>query len=77
MLNIRLPDGSSKSFPGPVTVAEIAQAIGPGLANAALAGKVDGKLVDTSYRIESDAALEIVTEKPRRRSTSCATPPRT
>jgi len=63
MLNIRLPDGSSKSFPGPVTVAEIAQAIGPGLARAALAGKVDGKLVDTSYRVESDADLAIVTPK--------------
>jgi threonyl-tRNA synthetase len=63
MLNIRLPDGSSKSFPGPVTVAEIAQAIGPGLARAALAGKVDGKLVDTSYRIESDAEISIVTPK--------------
>src|SRR3954447_25537932 len=61
MLNIRLPDGSSKSFPGPVTVAEIAQAIGPGLARAALAGKVDGKLVDTSYRVESDADVAIVT----------------
>ena len=63
MPNIRLPDGSSKSFPGPVTVAEIAQAIGPGLARAALAGKVDGKLVDTSYRVESDAELAIVTPK--------------
>jgi len=63
MLNIRLPDGSSKSFPGPLTVAEIAQAIGPGLARAALAGKVDGKLVDTSYRVESDAELAIVTPK--------------
>src|SRR3954469_13428827 len=63
MLNIRLPDGSSKSFPGPVTVAEIAQAIGPGLARAALAGKVDGKLVDTSYRVESDADIAIVTPK--------------
>src|SRR3982751_5865235 len=63
MLNIRLPDGSSKSFPGPVTVAEIAQAIGPGLARAALAGKVDGKLVDTSYRVESDADVAIVTPK--------------
>jgi hypothetical protein len=55
MPNIRLPDGSSKSFPGPVTVAEIAQAIGPGLARAALAGRVNGKLVDTGYRVESDA----------------------
>ena len=63
MPNIRLPDGSSKSFPGPVTVAEIAQAIGPGLARAALAGKVDGRLVDTSYRVERDADVAIVTEK--------------
>jgi threonyl-tRNA synthetase len=45
---IRLPDGSVKRFESPVTVAEIAAAIGPGLARAALAGKVDGKLVDTS-----------------------------
>jgi threonyl-tRNA synthetase len=63
MLNIRLPDGSSKSFPGPVTVAEVAAAIGAGLARAALAGKVDGKLVDTSYRVASDAAVQIVTER--------------
>ena len=63
MINIRLPDGSSKSFPGPVTVAEIAAAIGAGLARAALAGKVDGKLVDTSYRVDKDAAVNIVTER--------------
>jgi threonyl-tRNA synthetase len=63
MPNIRLPDGSSKSFPGPVTVAEIASAIGAGLARAALAGKVDGKLVDTSYRVDADAAVQIVTER--------------
>jgi threonyl-tRNA synthetase len=63
MPNIRLPDGSTKSFPAPLTVAELAQSIGAGLARAALAGKVDGKLVDTSYRIESDAAVEIVTPK--------------
>ena len=61
--NIQLPDGSVKSFPGPVTVAEVAQAIGPGLAKAALAGKVDGKLVDTSHRIESDAQVSIITGK--------------
>ena len=53
MPNIRLPDGSSKSFPAPVTVAEIAQAIGPGLARAALAGRVNRKLVDTGYRIDA------------------------
>src|SRR5580765_5860312 len=63
MPNIRLPDGSSKSFPGPVTVAEIAQAIGPGLARAALAGRVDGKLVDTSFKVAGDADVAIVTER--------------
>jgi len=63
MLNIRLPDGSTKSFPGPITVAEVAQAIGAGLARAAIAGKVDGKLVDTGYRIEGDADLSIITAK--------------
>jgi threonyl-tRNA synthetase len=63
MIHIRLPDGSARPYPGPVTVAEIAQGIGPGLAKAALAGKVDGKLVDTSFRIEQDASLAIVTDK--------------
>ncbi|HSG76395.1 MAG TPA: threonine--tRNA ligase [Burkholderiales bacterium] len=63
MPNITLPDGSVKSFPGPVTVAEVAQAIGAGLARAALAGKVDGRLVDTGHRIERDARLAIVTER--------------
>ena len=63
LINIKLPDGSVKGFPGPVTVAEVAQSIGAGLARAALAGKVDGKLVDTSFRIERDAELAIVTEK--------------
>ena len=63
MLNITLPDGSQRQFSGPVTVAEVAASIGSGLAKAALAGKVDGKLVDTSYRIEADAALAIVTAK--------------
>src|SRR2546423_5338949 len=63
MPNIRLPDGSTKSFPGPVTVAEIASSIGAGLARAALAGRVDGKLVDTGYRVRSDAEVAIVTER--------------
>jgi threonyl-tRNA synthetase len=63
MLNVRLPDGSQRPFPGPVSVAEIAQSIGPGLAKAALAGKVDGKVVDTSYQIESDADVAIVTDR--------------
>ena len=63
MPTIRLPDGSTKSFAQPVTVAEVAESIGAGLARAALAGKVDGKLVDTSYRIKSDASVAIVTGK--------------
>ena len=63
MLNIRLPDGSQRPFPGPVTVAEVAQSIGPGLAKAALAGKVDGKIVDTSHRIEADADVTILTDR--------------
>src|SRR5688500_1446471 len=63
MPNIRLPDGSSKSFPNPVTVAEIAQSIGAGLARAALAGKVDGRIVDTSHRVDEDAQVSIITER--------------
>jgi len=61
--NITLPDGSVRSYPGPVSVAEVAQSIGAGLARAALAGKVDGRLVDTDHRITSDARLAIVTDK--------------
>ena len=60
---VRLPDGSVRQFDAPVSVAAVAAAIGPGLAKAALAGKVDGKLVDTSYVIDRDANLAIVTEK--------------
>lgn len=60
---ITLPDGSQRSFAQPVTVAEVAQSIGAGLARAALAGKVDGHLVDTSHRIVADAALSIITDK--------------
>ena len=63
MIQITLPDGSQRAFPGPVTVAEVAASIGLGLAKAALAGKVDGKVVDTSYAIAADAALAIVTAK--------------
>ena len=63
MLTITLPDGSRREFPQAVTVAEVAAAVGAGLARAALAGKVDGRLVDTSYRIERDCALAIVTDK--------------
>jgi threonyl-tRNA synthetase len=60
---ITLPDGSQRIYAQPVTVAQVAADIGPGLAKAALAGKVDGKLVDTSSVIESDASLAIVTAK--------------
>ncbi|MGA8146995.1 MAG: threonine--tRNA ligase [Gallionellaceae bacterium] len=60
---ITLPDGSQRSFAQPVTVAEIAASIGAGLARAALAGKVDGKLVDTSHLLTSDAQLAIVTDR--------------
>src|SRR5476649_2627630 len=63
MLSVRLPDGSAREFDGPVTVAQVAASIGTGLAKAALAGKVDGKLVDTSFLIEKDSELAIVTDK--------------
>jgi len=63
MVAIRLPDGSQRQFEAPVTVAQVAASIGAGLAKAALAGKVDGKLVDTSFLIEQDADLAIVTDK--------------
>ncbi len=63
MPDIRLPDGAIKHFDTPVTVAEVAASIGPGLAKAALAGRVDGKVVDTSYTIDRDAAVAIVTDK--------------
>ncbi len=60
---ITLPDGSQKHFESAITVAQIAASIGAGLAKAAIAGKVDGKLVDTSYLVEKDATISIVTEK--------------
>ena len=63
MINVKLPDGSVRSFDQAPTVADVAASIGAGLARAALAGKVDGVLVDTSYRIEADAALAIITDK--------------
>ena len=58
---ITLPDGSQRQYERPVSVAEVAADIGPGLAKAALAGRVDERLVDTSYVIDTDAALAIVT----------------
>ncbi len=61
MPTIMLPDGSQRSYPAPLTVAEVAASIGSGLARAAIAGKIDGRLVDTAVRIGHDASLEIVT----------------
>jgi threonyl-tRNA synthetase len=63
MPQITLPDGSQRSFDHPVSVMDVANDIGPGLARATLAGKVNGKLVDASYVIEKDAELAIVTER--------------
>jgi threonyl-tRNA synthetase len=63
MVNITLPDGSVRQFDKPVTVGEIAASIGPGLAKAALGGKLDGKLVDTSHSVERDAKVAIVTDR--------------
>ncbi len=63
MVAITLPDGSVKSFPGAVTGADVAASIGPGLAKAALAMKIDGKLLDLKMPIERDAKIEIVTSK--------------
>jgi len=63
MPDIRLPDGAVKHFDAPVTVAQVAAAIGPGLAKAALAGKVDGRVVDTSFIVDRDISLAIITDK--------------
>jgi threonyl-tRNA synthetase len=63
MIQITLPDGSQREFSGPVTVAEVAASIGAGLAKAALAGKVDGKVVDTSFQMTANSALSIITAK--------------
>ena len=63
MVQITLPDGSLREYPGPVTVAEVAASIGAGLAKAALAGKMDGKVVDTSHLISTHSTLSIITAK--------------
>ncbi|WP_213957690.1 threonine--tRNA ligase [Variovorax sp. dw_954] len=63
MIQITLPDNSQREFPGPVSVAEVAQSIGPGLAKMTLAGKVDGKLVDASDIIDHSAKLQIITPR--------------
>ncbi|NDH55149.1 MAG: TGS domain-containing protein, partial [Burkholderiaceae bacterium] len=63
MVAVTLPDGSKREFAAPVTIAEVAQSIGSGLAKAALAGSVDGRLVDLSYTIDHDVQLAIITDK--------------
>ena len=63
MIHITLPDGSQREYPAPLTVAEVAASIGAGLAKAAIAGKVDGKVVDTAFRIAQDAKVSILTPK--------------
>ena len=65
MLTVTLPDGGNREYPGPVSVAEIAASIGPGLAKAALAGRVDDVLVDTSHVVDGDARVAIVTDRDR------------
>ncbi len=66
MPNVTLPDGTVKSYDQALTVAEVASSIGSGLAKAAIAGEVDGQMVDTSYMIEGDASLAIITNKDER-----------
>ena len=63
MPNVTLPDGTVKSYDQSLTVADVASSIGSGLAKAAIAGEIDGQLVDTSYMIEGDASLAIITNK--------------
>jgi threonyl-tRNA synthetase len=63
MIQVTLPDGSQREYPGPITVADVAASIGPGLAKAAIAGKVDGKVVDTGFTIAGDSPVAIVTAK--------------
>src|ERR1700722_16630903 len=63
MINITLPDGKKLQFPEPLTVQQVAESIGAGLAKAAIAGKVNGKLVDLSYKIDADSQLTIITER--------------
>ena len=63
MPNVTLPDGTVKSYDQSLTVAEVASSIGSGLAKAAIAGEVDGNLVDTSFMIEGDSDVAIITNK--------------
>lgn len=63
MLSVTLPDGSKRDYEAALTVAEVAQSISPSLAKAAIAGRVDGKLVDLSYTINADANVAVITDK--------------
>lgn len=63
MTVVRLPDGSERNFDQPVTILDVATSIGPGLARAAIAGKINGKLVDVYSQIKDDSELTIITEK--------------
>ncbi|NZA26330.1 threonine--tRNA ligase [Luteimonas sp. SJ-92] len=63
MITITLPDGSRREFESPVSVMDVAQSIGPGLAKATVAGRIDGRLVDASDSIDRDASLQIITPK--------------
>jgi threonyl-tRNA synthetase len=63
MPNITFPDGTCRSYEEPVTVSAVAASIGPGLAKAALAGEINGQLVDLSYRVEKDYTLRIITDR--------------
>ena len=63
MPNVTLPDGTVKFYNQSITVADVASSIGSGLAKAAIAGEIDGQLVDTSYMIEDDASVAIITNK--------------
>lgn len=60
---ITLPDGSQRTFPQPVSIAELAADIGPGLAKASLTGRVDGRLVDTAFLLERDAQVSLITAR--------------
>jgi hypothetical protein len=76
MIEITLPDGSKRPFDHPVSVQDVAASIGAGLAKATLAGKVDGKLVDASFRSSTTPACRSSLTRVPRRWISCAIPPR-
>ena len=63
MPKVTLADGNQRAYPHPLSIQAIAESMGPGLARAAIAGKVDSRLVDTSYVIDKDCALTIITPK--------------